>query len=42
METTRTGLNLMPVMGLCMNCTDRELQAAIEYMTGQGSAATDS
>lgn len=41
-ETTRTGLNLMPVMGLCMNCTDGELQAAIEYMTGQGGTATDS
>ena len=33
METTRTGLNLMPVKGLCMTCTDAELQAAIEYMT---------
>lgn len=33
METTRTGLNLMPVKGLCMACTDGELRAAIEYMT---------
>ena len=33
LATTRTGLNLMPVKGLCMNCTDAELQAAIEYMT---------
>lgn len=33
LQTTKTGLNLMPVMGLCMACSDEELQAAIEYMT---------
>ena len=32
LQTTRTGLNLMPMMGLCMACSDAELQAAIEYM----------
>lgn len=39
METTRTGLNLMPVKGLCMTCTDSELQAAIEYMTAAEARA---
>ena len=38
METTRTGLNLMPVKGLCMTCTDSELRAAIEYMTAEVAA----
>lgn len=33
LQTTKTGLNLMPVMGLCMSCSDAELQAAIDYMT---------
>ena len=41
METTRTGLNLMPVMGLCMTCTDSELRAAIEYMTGVGAPVAE-
>lgn len=39
LETTRTGLNLMPVKGLCMTCTDEELQAAIEYMTADAGAS---
>ena len=34
LQTTKTGLNLMPMMGLCMSCSDAELQAAIDYMTG--------
>lgn len=33
-RTTREGLNLMPPMGTCMSCTDAELRAAIEHMTG--------
>lgn len=32
LRTTKEGLNLMPVMGLCMACSDEELQAAIDYM----------
>ena len=35
LQTTKTGLNLMPMMGLCMSCSDAELQAAIDYMTGE-------
>lgn len=34
LRTTREGLNLMPAMGTCMSCTDAELRAAIEHMTG--------
>lgn len=26
------GINTMPAKGLCMNCSDEELQAAIDYM----------
>ena len=33
LQTTREGLNLMPANGLCMNCSDDELIAAIHYMT---------
>ena len=29
------GLNAMPPKGTCMNCTEDELRAAIEYMVGQ-------
>ena len=29
------GLNAMPPKGLCMACSDAELQAAIEYMVSQ-------
>lgn len=45
LQTTRTGLNLMPMMGLCMSCSDAELQAAIDYMIGDymiGDADADS
>lgn len=34
LRTTKEGLNLMPPMGTCMTCTDTELRAAIEHMTG--------
>ena len=34
LRTTKEGLNLMPAMGTCMTCTDTELRAAIEHMTG--------
>ena len=33
LQTTRQGLNLMPANGLCMNCSDDELKAAIDHMT---------
>lgn len=35
LANTKAGFNngLMPVMGLCMACTDAELQAAIDFMT---------
>ncbi len=35
LQTTKTGLNLMPAKGLCMSCSDAELQAAIDYMLGE-------
>ena len=34
LRTTKEGLNLMPPMGTCVTCTDTELRAAIEHMTG--------
>ena len=34
LRTTKEGLNIMPPMGLCMACSDDELQAAIDHMTG--------
>lgn len=35
-RNTKEGFNnfLMPAMGTCMDCTDAELRAAIDYMTG--------
>ena len=33
-ETTVTGLGTMPPKGTCMTCTDEEMQAAIDYMSG--------
>lgn len=42
LQTTRTGLNLMPMMGLCMACSDAELQAAIDYMIGDAEAEAES
>ena len=34
LRTTKEGLNLMPAMGTCMTCSDTELRAAIDHMTG--------
>ena len=31
-QTTLVGLNLMPEKGSCVNCTDDELRAALDYM----------
>lgn len=30
--STKTGLNAMPPKGMCMDCTDDEYKALIEYM----------
>lgn len=32
LNTVKTGKNAMPPKGTCMDCTDDELKAAIEYM----------
>lgn len=32
MQTTIDGLNLMPPMGTCMDCSEAEMQAAVDYM----------
>ncbi|PKM22700.1 MAG: cytochrome c5 family protein [Gammaproteobacteria bacterium HGW-Gammaproteobacteria-14] len=29
------GINAMPPMGMCMNCSEDEIKAAVEYMVGQ-------
>ena len=40
LQNTKDGFNngLMPAMGLCMACSDAELQAAIDFMTGDEEA----
>lgn len=35
MASTINGINAMPAKGTCMNCSDEELQAAVEYMLEQ-------
>ncbi len=35
MASTLNGLNAMPAKGTCMNCSDDELQAAVDYMLDQ-------
>ena len=35
MASTLNGLNAMPAKGTCMNCSDEELQAAVDYMLEQ-------
>ena len=32
LESAKKGLNVMPPMGLCMDCTDSEMKAVIEFM----------
>ncbi|WP_458576201.1 c-type cytochrome [Aliamphritea spongicola] len=32
LATAKSGLNVMPPMGNCQNCTDSELTAAIQHM----------
>ena len=33
MASVKNGLNAMPPMGMCFDCTDEEYMALIEYMT---------
>ena len=35
LESAKKGLNAMPPNGACMNCTDAELKAAIEFMMNE-------
>ena len=35
LETAKAGINAMPAMGLCMDCSDEELIAAINHMAGR-------
>ena len=35
--SVKNGLKAMPPKGTCMNCSEDELRAAMEYMVGQGS-----
>ena len=35
LATAKSGLNVMPPMGNCQNCTDSELTAAIQHMLDQ-------
>lgn len=35
MTSTLNGINAMPAKGTCMNCSDEELQAAVDYMLEQ-------
>ncbi len=32
LATAKTGINAMPPMGTCMDCTDGEMNAAIQHM----------
>ena len=35
MASTVNGINAMPAKGTCMNCSDDELSAAVDYMIEQ-------
>lgn len=35
LAVAKKGLNAMPAKGLCMDCSDDELSAAIKYMSGK-------
>ncbi len=37
LASTRTGLNAMPPMGLCNDCSDEELSQLIAFMAGRKS-----
>jgi cytochrome c5 len=32
MNSTINGIGMMPAKGTCMNCSDDDLQAAVDYM----------
>ena len=32
MASTLNGIGMMPARGTCMDCSDEELQAAVDYM----------
>jgi len=34
--TMKNGINAMPPMGTCMNCSDEELQASLHHMVNSG------
>lgn len=36
LQNAISGINQMPPRGLCMTCSDEDLQAAIEYMMAEG------
>ena len=36
-ETSLSGINMMPPMGTCMNCTPEEMQSAIEFILDKSS-----
>ena len=40
-ESTVNGLGMMPAKGTCMNCSDDELQAAVDYVTGLGGGTVE-
>ena len=35
MANVINGINAMPARGLCMDCTDNELRAIVDYMIAQ-------
>jgi cytochrome c5 len=34
-QSTYTGIGVMPARGTCMDCTDEELQATVDYMVDE-------
>ena len=32
LESAKKGINVMPPMGLCLDCNDKELKAVVEFM----------
>ncbi len=35
-DTVKAGKNAMPPMGTCMECSDKEVRSAVEYMVSNG------
>tara|TARA_A100001037_G_scaffold306298_1_gene350509 strand:+ start:995 stop:1507 length:513 start_codon:yes stop_codon:yes gene_type:complete len=40
-SNTRNGINAMPPRGLCISCTDEELEASVNYMIDAAGVSTD-